>query len=382
MRRFLLATAVGALFLGVAAGPALACGGLIGRNGAVNLIRTTTLAAYADGVEHYVTSFQFAGAGGEFGSIVPLPGIPTNVERGGDWTLQRLVREVTPVREVALAVSRANSGASSDAAEVLLKTQVDALDLTVLRGGAASIGEWAAQNGFLLPPDAPEVLDFYAQRSPIFLAAKFDADAARQRGTAIGDGTPVHLTIPTDNPWVPLRILALGRQPQERVEADVFLLTPDRPTLLPGFGARGLSVERFEPASDGLLADLRSDKGMDWVPADMWLSFLRVSAAPGDLTYDLAVDATGAGQPSRVAAGLEAVGVGGGGGSGTTGDGGNVGTGGNVGGGNVGTGSTGSGTTGDSGPTAWPLVLAGVVAAGAVFVGVLAVGGRRSSPVG
>src|SRR5687768_15971315 len=31
-----------------------ACAGLIGSNGAVNLGRTTTLAAYHDGVEHYV----------------------------------------------------------------------------------------------------------------------------------------------------------------------------------------------------------------------------------------------------------------------------------------------------------------------------------------
>ena len=44
------------------------------------------------GVEHYVTSFEFQGAGGAFGSLVPLPGVPSNVERGGDWTLQRLVR--------------------------------------------------------------------------------------------------------------------------------------------------------------------------------------------------------------------------------------------------------------------------------------------------
>src|SRR2546428_3210630 len=78
-----------------------ACAGLIGPNGAVNLLRTTTLAAYHDGVEHYVTAFQFAGGGGAFGSIVPLPGVPTDVVRGGDWTLQRLVRETEPLREAA-----------------------------------------------------------------------------------------------------------------------------------------------------------------------------------------------------------------------------------------------------------------------------------------
>ena len=75
------------------AAPVLACGGLIGPNGAVNLLRTTTFAGYHDGNEHYVTAFQFAGGGGAFGSLTPLPGIPSKVEKGGDWTLQRLLRE-------------------------------------------------------------------------------------------------------------------------------------------------------------------------------------------------------------------------------------------------------------------------------------------------
>src|SRR5262245_921300 len=79
-----------------AAAPAFACGGLIGPNGAVNLLRTTTLAGYHDGAEHYVTAFQFAGGGGAFGSLTPLPGVPSSVEKGGDWTLQRLVRETDP----------------------------------------------------------------------------------------------------------------------------------------------------------------------------------------------------------------------------------------------------------------------------------------------
>jgi hypothetical protein len=36
----------------------------------------------------------------------------------------------------------------------------------------------------------------------------------------------------------------------------------------------------------------------------MWLSYLRVDATAGDLTYDLAVDASGEGRPSPEAAGL------------------------------------------------------------------------------
>ena len=131
-----------------------------------------------------------------------------------------------------------------------MKVRIDALDVTVLRGGSAAVGTWATEHGFRLPPDAPEVLDFYAARSPIFLAAVFDADAAAERGQAVGDGTPVHITIPTDNPWVPLRILALGKTAAERVEADVYLLTDRTPTLLPApTGDNGLGLGHSAPAT-------------------------------------------------------------------------------------------------------------------------------------
>ncbi len=302
MRKALLAIVIGLVVTVFGAGPALACGGLIGRNGSVNLIKTTTLAAWHDGVEHYVTAFKFAGAGGEFGSIIPLPDVPTSVERGGDWTLQRLVREVTPQPVFARSESATNTGATAADAQVLLETRIDALDITVLKGGGQAVGEWATKNGFLLTPDTPEVLDFYARRSPIFLAARFNGEAAKAKGVAIGDGTPVHITIPTPQPWVPLRILAVGLKPAERISADVFLLTDKQPALLPGL-VPGLALDRSGPASKSLLTDLRTDKGMDWMPQSMWLSYLKVDALPSQLTFDLAVDATGAGEPSAISAG-------------------------------------------------------------------------------
>ena len=297
-----LSTAALGLFL--AATPALACGGLIGPNGAVNLLRTTTFAGYHDGVEHYVTAFQFAGGGGAFGSITPLPGIPTSVEKGGDWTLQRLIRETEPQLDRLFAVPAASAEASAGA-EVLMTAKIDALDITVLKGGAADIGQWATAHGFRLPPDAPQVLDFYAQRSPIFLAAAFDADQAKARGQQIGDGTPVHITIPTKNPWVPLRILALGKTGAEPVQADVYLLTDRRPALLPvPVADNGIRLDASEQASDSLLSDLHSDRGMGWIPDSGWLTKVAVDGTAGQIDYDLAVDATGAGRPSAVDAGL------------------------------------------------------------------------------
>lgn len=301
MRRLTAALAAAAFGVLVTAGPTLACGGLIGPNGAVNLVRTTTLAGYHDGVEHYVTAFKFAGGGGAFGSIIPLPGVPSDVTKGGDWTLQRLIRETQPIRTAPAFDALAAAGAPE--AQVLLQTTIDALDITVLKGGADEVGLWAKNHGFRLPPDAPAVLDFYAQRSPIFLAASFNADAARARGQQIGDGTPVQITIPTSNPWVPLRILGLGKAGQDVVQADVYLLTDHRPALLPT-GREGVSLAYDQPASGQLLTDLRTDRGMGWVPTSAWLSQVAIDAPVAALDYDLAVDASGQNAPSRVAAGL------------------------------------------------------------------------------
>lgn len=299
----LRASAVATGLMTMLAGPALACGGLVGENGTVELVRTTTLSAYTDGVQRYVTAFEYSGEGREVGSIVPLPDVPTDVVRGGDWTLQRLVREVQPAEDTALR--RADGAADSGGeAEVLLEAEIDALDITVLRGGADEVGRWAVDNGFFLTPDAPEMLDFYAARSEIFMAAKFDASRAAGLGQRAGDATPIMLTIPTDQPWVPLRILGLGAQDSDVIEADVFLLTDDEPQLLAG--GPGLALERSEPASDRLLADLRSDAGMEWLPDQMWLTYLPLETPAGALDYDLAISTDPSQAPTLADVGVDA----------------------------------------------------------------------------
>lgn len=297
------------------AGPVLACGGLIGPNGGVSLERTTTLVAYHNGVEHYVTAFTFSGGAGNFGSITPLPGIPTNVEKGGDWTLQRLVREVTPVHPEALRF--AVDAAAAAPAEVLQQVQVGALDITILKGGGGAVGDWARQSGFSLPPDAPQLLDFYASRSQIFMAARFNATRAANQ--AQGTVTSIHLTIPTTNPWLPLAILTLGKQPTDEIQADAFLLTDRAPAMLPApvvsgaadqASTNGLTLAASEPASASLITDLRSDQGMSWLPTNgLWLSYLKLDTRAVNLHYDLAMDVSGRNAPSPVAAG-QPVGVG------------------------------------------------------------------------
>ncbi|QYG92305.1 DUF2330 domain-containing protein [Iamia sp. SCSIO 61187] len=308
-RRRRLAQAVGAVAAAgvataLAAGPAVACGGLVGENGTIELVRTTTLAAYHDGVERYVTSFEFTGEGEEVGSIIPLPDVPSEVVRGGDWTLQRLQQEVAPPPDEDLAFSSGAGGDAEEGAQVILEAEIDALDITVLEGGGDEVGEWAVENGFLLTPDAPEVLDFYAERSEIFMAARFDASRAAELGQQAGDGTPIMLTIPTDDPWVPLRILGLGLDEDQEVAADVFLLTDDRPQLLAG--GEGLELARSEEAGPDLLDDLRSDVGMEWVPQEMWFTHLPLEADAGELDYDLAVSTDDDAAPEVADAGIPA----------------------------------------------------------------------------
>ena len=231
------------------------------------------------------------------------PGDPDRRDAGGEWTLQRLVLETQPPAPEAAFF--AASAAAADSARVLFETEIDALDITVLEGGAVEVGDWATDHGFFLPPDAPEVLEFYAARSPIFLAARFNAERAAEQGLVEGEGTPIHVEIPTPNPWVPLRILGLGRQPSDTIAGR----------RVPAHGPRTGAPARRPPAASSsngakrhrtpLLTDLASDRGMGWLPtAGMWLSHLAIDAPARQLDHDLAIDASGFGQPSKVAAGL------------------------------------------------------------------------------
>ena len=47
------------------------------------------------------------------------------------------------------------------------------------------------------------------------------------------------------------------------------------------------------------------DKGMSWVPDEGYLTKIAIDAAAPQLSYDLAIDASGQGVPSRIQAGLD-----------------------------------------------------------------------------
>ncbi|HEY0752652.1 MAG TPA: DUF2330 domain-containing protein [Ktedonobacteraceae bacterium] len=280
-------------------GSAFACGGLIAPDGDVRLGRASTLIAWHNGVEHYLTSFSYQGSATNVGWIVPLPAVPDKIEDGGAWTLQRLNLESHPAH-ISFDVPQMTSAQS---AQVLQQVQVEALNVTVIKGSGKEIVNWAVQNGFFLDEETHDHLLVYAQASPIFMAAKYDTHLAEQRHQQEGDGVPLLITMKTTRPWVPLEVLALGAQ---QVEADLYFLT-DMPLNISDLNARigqsavgsdvpgasGLKLAFQEKLSTQLYHDLSTDRNMSWVWPNSWFTYLSLDAPSPQVTYDLSVNSAG-----------------------------------------------------------------------------------------
>ena len=236
-RRWSLLLAVAAAVL-LGAQSALACGGLVGPGGTVQLARTTTLAGYHDGVEHYLTSFTYAGGEGQVRlDRAPARRPQRRSARAASGTLQRLVRETQPQPELLRSprppwpTTRPGFRAAHPRRRSTLSTS------PCCAAAAGRSGTGPTSTGFGLSVDAPEVLDFYAA---LYLhGGQLRRPPGRGYGQRLGDGTPIHLTIPTADPWVPLRILGLGREAADPIQADVYLLTDRRPAVLPNPVAAG-----------------------------------------------------------------------------------------------------------------------------------------------
>ena len=296
----LIATAFALGFVGMQALPALACGSLIAPDGDVRLARAATLVAYHNGIEHYMTTFSYLGNETNVGWIVPLPAIPLKIEDGGQWTFQRLSREVNPQ---PLQFDAPTAASTAGSATVVEQTQVEALNITVIKGSGSEIVDWVTSNGFALTGDIRAHLLTYARGTSIFMAAKYDTSAAQARGQQVGDGVPLLLTMKLAHPWVPIEVLALDGQ---QVNADLYFLT-DKPLNTSDFnaavgqspvgsevpGAPGMKVAFQEQVNGQLYHDLSTDRNMAWVWADSWLTYLHLQANEPQVTYDLGVSSNG-----------------------------------------------------------------------------------------
>ena len=299
LKRFAILVSALAFFI-LQSQSALACGGLIAPDGDVRLARASTLVAWHDGIEHYLTSFTYQGNESNLGWIVPLPAVPMKIEEGGAWTLQRLALETHPQPRIAFDNAVASTPSS---VQVLQQVKIEALNITVIRGSGQAVLDWATSNGFFLNGDTRNHLLIYAKGSPIFMAAKYDTAAAKARGQLEGDGAPILITMKTPHLWIPLEVLALDDQ---QVQADIYLLT-DGPVNTSNLGAKigqsavgtqvpgapGLKVAFQEQMNPTLFHDLSTDRNMSWVPSISWLTYVSLDAPDTSVTYDMGVSSTG-----------------------------------------------------------------------------------------
>ena len=260
--RPLVPVAAGCIAVGLLAAPAVACGGLVGENGTIQLTRTTTLAAYHNGVERYVTSFEFTGKGKEVGSIVPLPAVPPKVDARRRLDTATAGARGRTAGPRAVRVRRRGQGEQCAGPGHPLHEDRRARHHRAegRRHRGRQVGDRPR-----VPAHARRARDARLLRAPQpdLHGRALRRDPRARLGQNAGDGTPIMVTMKTDAPWVPLRILSLGLGRSKVVQADVFLLTDDSPKLLAG--GRGLSLDRNEPANASLLSRpaLRQGDGVD-----------------------------------------------------------------------------------------------------------------------
>ena len=263
--------AVAVVTVGVMAAPAVACGGLVGENGTIQLVRTTharRVPRRRRALRHVVRVHR-RGRGGRLDRAAARRPDQGRARRRLDAATARAGGSAAGAR------SGPSHAAASDAASKrrgLARDEDRRARHHHPPGGGDEVGKWALDHGFLLTPDAPEVLDFYASSQPDLHGRPLRRRAGHgpRPDAAVTARRSCSRSRPTE-PWVPLRILGLGLDARQVVDADVFLLTDDQPEA--ARRRRGLELGPQRAASSAsLLADLRSDKGMDWVPDDMWLT--------------------------------------------------------------------------------------------------------------
>ena len=170
-------------------GPPRACGGLVGENGSIALVRTTTLAAWHDGVEHYVTSFEFSGTGESVGLDHPAA-------RRADRRRARRRLDAPAPADRGGSAARAAGASDADRGAAAAERRRDPARDRDRRPRHHRAVRWrrrrrpvgASTTASCSRPTRPEVLDFYAERSPVFLAAKFDASRAAEQGLELRAG--------------------------------------------------------------------------------------------------------------------------------------------------------------------------------------------------
>lgn len=189
-----------------------------------------------DQTQQFVVRQAYEGVASDFGLILPTPSEPAMEER--DEELFRQLHDLTkePAPDRLGGVAHTDSMAAEEQVDVVKQEQIGDFDLAVLRANASEpLLDWLDEHNYTYGTRTEENIDYYIDQGGFyFTAMKINVDEAScltqrqfERGTdplfrqqlpedGTGDGrcwlrgglSPIEFTFETDEPMLPLRIMA------------------------------------------------------------------------------------------------------------------------------------------------------------------------------
>jgi Uncharacterized protein conserved in bacteria (DUF2330) len=176
-------------------------------------------------VEAYV-SVQYVGAAEDFAWIVPLPSNPqVDVAESESFDTLELATnprfifpdDTCPDFSLLDRGLQSGAGAPGSGVDVLQQGQVGPYDFSVVGGSSGvALTAWLRENGYRVTQPMEPLIASYTDAGMLFLAMKL------QGGQEAGDITPVKLTFAAEKAMIPLRLAAVGAEPDTELLVWVF----------------------------------------------------------------------------------------------------------------------------------------------------------------
>ena len=238
--------------------PALADGGLFGKEGRdISEPEQKAVIFFHAGMEELVLSVRYDGASEDFAWLVPTPDVP-GVEES-DTNLFWLMSELAPSLQTWGEDGRHKgtmNGGIEGGVDVIDELTVGAFDLTVLRAdNSGDLRSWLEERGFAYDEEAEQVLDVYIERDWCFTAMRinpsFEDPDYGYIDYELSEGTidPLRFTFETPEPVYPLLISSLN---PGVTEVLLYVLGPE------AYVNRSMELEyaeRWQPVQIAALAD-------------------------------------------------------------------------------------------------------------------------------
>jgi hypothetical protein len=187
-----------------------------------------------NGVVTSHVQIQYAGNGGDFGWLLPLPSVPT-LELGTDELFTQLINTTQPryfldvVRDGNCS-DNFNRGFGPQAASdstgaggppsseggynpLVVQDSIGPYDYAVLKADRKDeMLQWLNDNRYFVPAGTDATVGNYIRPGAFFLALKL------QSGKTAGDLQPVVLTYPSDLPMIPIILTSVAAQPNMGIQ--------------------------------------------------------------------------------------------------------------------------------------------------------------------